>query len=164
MKLYQVSRPSISEFTCAVWMEKHAWQWQSQIWILDLNLYMQSWFLFLIQRLYSFMCISPHLYSGVVLLCFWQGKLIPNLPGVLLVRDNMLMFSSSSMPLILVMLQVLLLSIMRMSVMVKKQFAHLTIFHLVMTSDDCLWSGLGYGSIFMIMISFYFLILMRSWV
>lgn len=32
------SCPSISEISCAVWMENHAWQLQSQTWILDLNL------------------------------------------------------------------------------------------------------------------------------
>jgi hypothetical protein len=41
------------------------------------------------------------------------------------------------------MLQDLLLSIMKMSVMLKKQFVRLTMFHLVMISDDYLWSGLG---------------------
>jgi hypothetical protein len=64
----------------------------------------------------------------------------------------------SYMPLISVMLQDLLLSIMKMSVMLKKQFVRLTMFHLVMISDDYLWSGLGYASILKIMFWSYFLI------
>lgn len=65
---------------------------------------------------------------------------------------------SSFMSLISVLLQDLPLSIMKTNVMLKKQFVRLTIFHLVMTSDGYLWSGLGYASTLAIMFWFYLLV------